>query len=238
VNVYTDHQGLQYFNMKQKLNSRQASRHLNMSELMYHIHYRPRSKMGKADGLSRRSGEEKSGMEARSFDEGQLLDLEEDDAEEREDVDDVELEAIDVASWEKKNELWVVPEEHKLEVLRQHYYSQVAAHWGRYRTQELILRNFVWDKYQEDVVRYVAGCAKCQKAKADRHSRQTKLVPMPTGERPLEEIAMAFVGELPESEGFNAILVITDRFTKIQHSILAKTTCTAEDVANIYITKI
>jgi len=33
---------------------------------------------------------------------------------------------------------------------------------------------------------------------------------MPTGERPLEEIAMAFVGELPESEGFNAILVITD----------------------------
>jgi len=150
----------------------------------------------------------------------------------------VELEAIDVASWEKKNGLWVVPEEHKLEVLRQHHDSQVAGHWGRHRTQELISRNFVWDKWQEDVARYVAGCAKCQKAKADRHSRQTKLVPMPTGERPFEEIAMDFVGELPESEGFNAILVITDRFTKIQHYIPAKTTWTAEDVANIYITEI
>jgi len=61
--------------------------------------------MGKADGLSRRSGEEKSGMEARFFDEGQLLDLEEDDAEERRDADDVELEAIDVVSWEKKSGL-------------------------------------------------------------------------------------------------------------------------------------
>jgi len=58
------------------------------------------------------------------------------------------------------------------------------------------------------------------------------------GERSFEEIAMDFVGELPESEGFNAILIITDRFTKVQHYIPAKTTWTAEDVANIYITEI
>ena len=62
------------------------------------------------------------------------------------------------------------------------------------------------------------------------------MVPMPTGEHPFEEIAMDFVGELPESEGFNAILVVTDRFTKVQHYIPAKTTWTAEDVANGNIT--
>jgi len=56
VNVYTDHQGLQYFNAKPKLNSRQASWYLKMSEFIYHIYYRPGSKMGKADGLSRCSG--------------------------------------------------------------------------------------------------------------------------------------------------------------------------------------
>ena len=64
------------------------------------------------------------------------------------------------------------------------------------------------------------------------------MVPMPTGERPFEEIAMDFVGELPESEGFNAILVITDRFTEVQHYIPAKTTWTAADVANVYINEI
>ena len=88
------------------------------------------------------------------------------------------------------------------------------------------------------MARYVAGCVKCQKSMADRHGRQTKLVPMPTGERPFEEIAMDFVGELPESEAYNAILVVTDRFTKVQHYILAKTTWTAEDVADSYINDI
>ena len=47
---------------------------------------------------------------------------------------------------------------------------------------------------------------------------------MATGERPFEERVMDFVGELPESEGFNAILVVKDRFTKVQHYIPAKTT--------------
>ena len=67
------------------------------------------------------------------------------------------------------------------------------------------------------MARYVAGCLTCQKSKADRHSRQTKLVPVPTGERPFEEIEMDFVGELAESEGFNTIPVVRDRFAKVQH---------------------
>ena len=61
---------------------------------------------------------------------------------------------------------------------------------------------------------------------------------MPTGERPFEEMVMDFVRELLESEGFNAILVVTDRFTKVQHYILAKTTWTAENVAHSYLNNI
>ena len=84
----------------------------------------------------------------------------------------------------------------------------------------------------------MAGCVKCQKSKADRHSRQTKLVVMPTEERPLKEIEMDFVGELLESEAFYAILVVTDWFSKVQYYILAKTTCTAENIADSYINDI
>lgn len=49
---------------------------------------------------------------------------------------------------------------------------------------------------------------------------------------------MDFIGELPESEGFNAILVKTDRFTKMQLYIPAKTSWTSEDVANAYLCKV
>ena len=118
----------------------------------------------------------------------------------------------------------MVPEEQRLKVLRQHHDSQVAGFRGRHRTQALVSRKFILNGLSEDVANYVAGCTKCQKSKADRHSRLTKLGPMPTGEQPCEEIGMDFVGELPESEGFNAIGVITDRFTKVQHYLPAKTT--------------
>ena len=67
----------------------------------------------------------------------------------------------------------------------------------------------------EDVAKYVAECSCCQKAKADRHSKKTKLVLMPIGERPWEEIAIDFIRELPECDGYNTILVIIDYFTKM-----------------------
>ena len=88
------------------------------------------------------------------------------------------------------------------------------------------------------MARYMARCMKCQKSKADRHSRQIKLVPIPTGERHFEEIVMDFLREFPESEVFNAILLVIDRFTKVRSYILAKTTWSAEDSADSYINDI
>ena len=93
-----------------------------------------------------------------------------------------------------------------------------------YQTQVLVSQNFMWDKWCRDIGRYVAGYVKCQKSKADRYCRQTKLVPMPRWKCPFEDKGMDFVGELPESEGFNAILVVTDRSTKVQYYIPTKTT--------------
>ena len=49
---------------------------------------------------------------------------------------------------------------------------------------------------------------------------------------------MDLVGGLPQSDGFNVILVVTDRFTKMQRYLFARTTWAAEDVANIYMTDI
>ena len=58
------------------------------------------------------------------------------------------------------------------------------------------------------------------------------------GECSFKEIAMDFVKELPESEGFYAILVVIDRFTIVQHYIPAKITWTAADIADSYINNI
>ena len=49
---------------------------------------------------------------------------------------------------------------------------------------------------------------------------------------------MYFIRDFPKSEAFNAILVVTDRFAKVQNYIVAKTTYTAEDVTYSYINDI
>ena len=85
------------------------------------------------------------------------------------------------------------------------------------------------------MMHYMATCKAYQMNKADHYTKQMKSIPRPTGNRLFEEIAIDFVGELLESEGFNAILVITDQFTKVQHYILARTSWTAADVVDVYI---
>ena len=88
-----------------------------MSEFIYYIYYGPGFKRGKPDSLYRCSREEKSGIDTHLFDEGQLLDLENDHGEEEEYVEDMELKGTDVPTWEKKNGLWVVLQEYRLEEL-------------------------------------------------------------------------------------------------------------------------
>jgi len=46
---------------------------------------------------------------------------------------------------------------------------------------------------------------------------------------------MDFIGELPDSDSHNAILVITEYFTKVQHYIPTKINWTSEDIANTYL---
>ena len=58
------------------------------------------------------------------------------------------------------------------------------------------------------------------------------------GERLLQQIVMHFVGELQESEGNNAILVVTDPLAKVQYYILSTKTITAADFADAYINNI
>jgi len=64
-------------------------------------------------------------MEARFFDEGQLL---VDGEDEELDAEDMELPGIDVSTWEKRDGLWVVPAEFRADVLWQPHDSEVAGH--------------------------------------------------------------------------------------------------------------
>ena len=97
-----------------------------MSDFHYYMYYRPGTKMGKVDVLSRLSAQEESRMDAKFFEKGQLLKVEENEKDDKGTADDIELNGIDISKWDKHKGLWLVPEGHRLELLRQHYDRQLA----------------------------------------------------------------------------------------------------------------
>jgi hypothetical protein len=46
---------------------------------------------------------------------------------------------------------------------------------------------------------------------------------------------MNFITHLPNSYGYNAILVIIDRLIKMKHFIHYKKTCNSEEIARLYV---
>ena len=57
-------------------------------------------------------------MYPKFFNEGQLMNIDNDDVGEEKHMEDVALEGIDVALWQQKHELWVVLLECRLQMLR------------------------------------------------------------------------------------------------------------------------
>jgi hypothetical protein len=59
---------------------------------------------------------------------------------------------------------------------------------------------------------YTPGCVQCQKNKCSASSKPAGLLhPLPIPDSRGNLIAMDFIGPLPEDDGFNAILTITDQ---------------------------
>src|SRR5258706_4035316 len=61
---------------------------------------------------------------------------------------------------------------------------------------------------------YMASCTTCTRMKSPRHKPYGKLKQLPIPSRPWSSISMDFIEQLPDSEGFSAILVIIDHLTK------------------------
>ena len=91
----------------------------------------------------------------------------------------------------------------------------IAGHPRVFKTHELINRHYWWLSQLRDVKTYVKGCITCQQNKASRQKKAAPLNPHPLPESPWESISLDIIGLLPKSNGFDAILSVIDRFSKM-----------------------
>jgi hypothetical protein len=83
--------------------------------------------------------------------------------------------------------------------------------------------------------RYVQGCYTCVRNKVRNQQPAGLLQPLPNPEGPWLWTQSDFIVQLPPLQGYDTIYVIADRLTKMAHFIPCKTTCTAEQLAELHI---
>jgi len=117
------------------------------------------------------------------------------------------------------------------DIIHEHHDSPLAGHPGQHRTAELILRDYWWPRIANDVRVYVEGCETCQRTKPHRTPVATPLHPFHPPTRPWEVITIDLIGPLPESQGYNVILVIVDWFSKMVKFEATHMELTAQGIA-------
>ena len=85
------------------------------------------------------------------------------------------------------------------------------------------------------VGQYVGHCDLCLRTKAQRHLPVGKLQLLLVPEDHWNTISIDFISELPESGGYNAIIVVVDSVGKWAHFDETLTTIMAAGAANLYL---
>lgn len=124
------------------------------------------------------------------------------------------------------------------EVLKRHHDDFKAGHFGITKTLELVSRHFWWPGVRKYVKNYVLTCDQCQRSKTPRHKPHGLLQPLPVPHRPWISISMDFIVKLPLSQGYDSILVVVDRFSKMAHFIPCCETITTPEVASLFLENI
>jgi hypothetical protein len=99
---------------------------------------------------------------------------------------------------------------------------------------ELLWRNYHWPSLWWDVTEYVHTCIPCQQMKVFLLQASGLLNLLPPMKEPWEQVMANFIMELPESQGYDVILVAADHHTKCVHFIPSVLAVSAEGTARVF----
>ena len=122
----------------------------------------------------------------------------------------------------------------RAEIIRLYHDTLVGGHEGQQKTVELVTRNFWWPGVTKEVKQYMEGCDTCQQNKNRTEQLAGKLMPNSIPEKPWAHILADFITKLPLAQGYDSILVVVDRLTKMVHFIPTMEKTSAEGLARLF----
>jgi hypothetical protein len=123
-------------------------------------------------------------------------------------------------------------------IIEQHHDTCIAGHAGRFKTLELVSRNYWWPQMSRYIGVYVKTCDLCNRTKVQHRQPFGELHPSETPDAPWEVISIDFIVELPESHGYDAIMCVVNSLTKHAHFIPMHTTINTEGTALLFLKEV
>ncbi|KAK3571260.1 hypothetical protein QTP86_005974 [Hemibagrus guttatus] len=209
--VLTDHCNLEYLHGAKRLNPWQARWALFFTRFRFTVTYRPGSKNGKADALSR--GFETTSESTRIE---PILPVTAILAPVRwnlvEEIQRAHANEPPPASC-PPNRIFVPPQ-FRLQVMQWVHKAPSSGHPGIQRSTQLVRHRFWWPSLTSDVEEHVQACSTCAQTCTSRQLPEGLLEPLPIPQRPWSHLSVDFLTDLPDSGGHTAVLVVVDRFSK------------------------
>jgi len=149
---------------------------------------------------------------------------------------------LDGAEWAEEQGLILfrgkvyVPKDPELRraIVEAHHDSQVTGHPGRWKTLELVSRNYWWPGISRYVASYVKGCDRCNRTKTFPAKPTGMLTPTQIPSDIWQVITVDLITGLPESQGNDSIMVVVDRLSKMIHAIPTTARLSSEGVARLF----
>ena len=115
-----------------------------------------------------------------------------------------------------------------------HHDVLAAGHGGRWKTVELVTRNYWWPGVTRDIGKYVEGCDLYQRMKNRTEEPAGKLKLSEVPQKMWTHLTVDFITKLLVVAGKDAILVVCDRLSKMTHFVATTEGTSAERLVRLY----
>jgi len=121
-----------------------------------------------------------------------------------------------------------------MEIIQLHHDVPVVEYGRRWKTTELVTRNYWWPGVIKDIGKYVEGCDMCQQIKNRIEAPAGKLMVNEILEKAWTHLIVDFITKLPLVAEKNMILVVCDRLLKIAHFVTTTKEMMAKRLARLF----